>query len=70
MAGTSEETDTCSIGNFKLGLSELKLLLLMKISILICLGGFELEKSINLVFAGWIDIYESEQSRLFFGILC
>ena len=55
MAGTSEETDTCSIGNFKLGLSELKLLLLMKISILICLGGFELEKSINLVFAGWID---------------
>ena len=55
MAGTSEEIETCSIGNFKLGLSESKLLLLMKILIFICLGGFEFEKSINLFLAGWMD---------------
>ena len=55
MAGTSEEIETCSIGNFKLGLSESKLLLLIKILIFICLGGFEFEKSINFILAGWMD---------------
>ena len=55
MAGTSEEIVTCSKGNFKLGLSESKLLLLIKILIFRCLGGLEFENSMNLVLAGWMN---------------
>ena len=55
MAGTSEEAVICSMGKIRLGSSELKLLLSIKITILISFGGIELEKSINLVLAGCKD---------------
>ena len=54
IAGTSEEAVICSMGEMRLGSSELKLLLLIKILILISSGGIELEKRKQIWF--WQDV--------------